>query len=110
MSNPKLNGIVQSAPTKSLGFDASTPISSHIAQAFYNQGYRFCIRYIFIGSKYSDLSYEEASGILEGGLALMPAQHVPEPEWLPTADLGKNHGENTAVSTDKVGFPPKVNV
>ena len=111
MSNPKLNGIVQSAPNKSLGFDADSKIFLATAQAFYNEGYRFCIRYVSLGAEYSgDLTYEEASAILEGGLALMPVQHVPEPGWSPSADLGKQYGDNAAVNADQVGFPPRINV
>ncbi|MEM8641075.1 MAG: DUF1906 domain-containing protein [Cyanobacteria bacterium P01_G01_bin.54] len=111
MSNPKLSGIVQSAPNKSVEFDADSQISLAMAQRFHGQGYKFCIRYVSLGAESpGDLDYEEASAILEGGLALMPVQHVSEPGWFPNAGLGKNHGENAAVNTDRVGFPVKVNV
>ena len=111
MSYTKLNGIVQSAPNKSLGFDTDTPVSLANAKKFYKDGYRFCIRYVSLEAEFSgDLTYEEASDILQGGLALMPVQHVLSEGWMPSAELGKTHGENAATNTDKVGFPPKVNL
>ena len=111
MSSQKLNGVVQSAPNKSLGFDAVHKISQSLAQQFYSEGYRFCVRYVSLGSEVSaDLTYEEASGILEGGLALMPVQHVMFEGWMPSAELGKTHGDNAATNTDQVGFPIKVNL
>lgn len=111
MSNPKLTGIVQGAPNKSKGFDADEPISKALSQTFYQQGYKFCLRYISLGSESpGDLTYDEANQILEGGLALMPVQHVLEPNWFPNTALGQQHGENAAVNSDRIGFPPKVNV
>ncbi len=112
MSNPKLTGNVQSAPNKSLGFDADTKLSRSVAQSFYNEGYRFCCRYLSLGSEEetSDLTYSEANDILDGGLALMPVQHVLSPGWEANGKLGEIHGENAARNADTVGFPSKVNV
>ena len=111
MSNPKLVGTVRAAPNKSLGFDADSKISLSVAQSFYNEGYRFCCRYLSLGTEESfDLTYEEANDILDSGLALMPVQHVLSPGWEPNAELGKIHGENAAANADNVGFPPRVNV
>ncbi|UXE61305.1 MAG: DUF1906 domain-containing protein [Woronichinia naegeliana WA131] len=74
----QLPGIVQGAPNKSLGFDADSVISQATAQQFASQGYKFCIRYLSLseGEARGDLTYQEALGILQGGLALMPVQHV----------------------------------
>lgn len=110
MSN-QLNGVVTSAPNKSKGFDIDNRLSLEDAQNFYKEGYRFCLRYISRKSEASeDLSYEEASAILEGGLALMPVQHVLDPGWHPTASLGREYGENAAENTFQIGFPTGVNV
>ena len=89
----QLPGIVQSAPNKSLGFDADTVITQATAQEFASQGYKFCIRYLSLGDGEApgDLTYEEALGILQGGLALMPVQHVSSPGWSPSAELGTTY-------------------
>ena len=111
MSNSKLTGTVQSAPNKSRGFDTDTKLSRSVAQSFYDEGYRFCCRYLSLSlEERSDLTNEEANDILDVGLALMPVQHVLSPGWEPNGKLGKVHGENAATNADTVGFPPKVNV
>ena len=112
MSNPKkLAGKVAAAPNKSLGFDTNTPLNYDTAKSFYNEGYRFAIRYLSRGSEASeDLTYEEADAILEAGLALMPVQHVLSPGWHPSGNLGSEYGKNAAINADHVGFPPGVNV
>ena len=111
MSNAKLAGKVESAPNKSLGFDTDTKLTYDTAKSFYNEGYRFAIRYVCLGSEVSaDLTYEEANAILEAGLALMPVQHVRSEDWEPNAALGKEYGDNAAINADKTGFPPGINV
>ena len=111
MSNLELEGIVQSAPNKSLGFDADSKILRATARAFHEEGYKFCVRYVSLGAESpADLTHEEANDILEEKLALMPVQHVPEPGWFPNAELGKQHGENAAINSKQVGFPSGVNV
>jgi len=108
----QLPGKVQGAPNKSLGFDSDTVIAPATAQAFASQGYKFCIRYLSLGAGEApgDLTYQEAVDILQGGLALMPVQHVDEPGWSPTGPLGTNYGQNAANNAGSVGFPPGVNV
>jgi hypothetical protein len=108
----QLPGSVQSAPNKSLGFDADSVISLATAQQFASQGYKFCVRYLSLGEgeAYGDLTYQEAVNILQGGLALMPVQHVSAPGWFPTGQLGTTYGTNAANNAISVGFPPKVNV
>jgi len=111
MSYPKLNGIVQSAPNKSLGFDVDSRISRSVAETFFNQGYKFCLRYISLGDEVTgDLSHEEATEILDGGLALMPVQHVPYPNWSPNYSLGQKYGYHAAENAVRIGFPTKVNL
>ena len=108
----QLPGTIQGAPNKSLGFDADTVISLDTARAFASQGYKFCIRYLSLGAGQApgDLTYQEAMNILQGGLALMPVQHVEEPGWSPSAALGNTHGQNAANNAASIGFPPGVNV
>lgn len=113
MSHPKLKGTVQAAPNKSLGFNVDSVLAFSKAQSFYNDGYRFCLRYLSLGATEDsslDLTHEEANNILDAGLALMPVQHVRYPGWEPNADLGIRYGERAAEHADQVGFPPKVNV
>ena len=108
----QLPGIVQGAPNKSLGFDADSVISQATAQQFASQGYKCCIRYLSLseGEAPGDLTYQEALGILQGGLALMPVQHVSAPGWTPSAQLGTSYGDSAANNAISVGFPTKVNV
>ena len=107
-----LSATVQSAPSGALGFDADTVITSSAAQQFYGQGYKFCVRYISLGSgeDEGDLTPEEADDILGSGLALMAVQHVRDPGWSPNAELGQEDGTNTANNAQSVGLPAGVNV
>jgi hypothetical protein len=107
-----LTGTIQAAPPGALGFDADTVITAATAQQFFNEGYRFCVRYVSLGSEESsgDLSTEEATNILSSGLALMPVQHVMSEGWLPTASLGQEYGTNAATHAQAVGFPAGVNL
>lgn len=108
----QLNGTVQSAPNESLGFDTDTVVSLATAQQFARDGYKFCIRYLSLGTEESpgDLTYTEASEILAGGLALMPVQHVSEPGWIPSGSLGTTYGTNAANNAQAVGFPANMNI
>lgn len=105
-------GTVQPAPDQSLGFDADCPVSQSTAQAFASQGYRFCARYLSLQASTApgDLTASEAQGILAGGLALMPVQHVLEPGWTPSVQLGQEHGANAASQALAIGVPARVNL
>lgn len=107
-----LIGTVQAAPLGALGFDADSVITATTAQQFFSDGYRFCVRYVSLGSEESssDLSTEEATNILRAGLALMPVQHVMGEGWLPTGSLGQEHGTNAVSNAQAVGFPAGVNL
>ncbi len=106
-----LPGQVQSASPGLLGFDANTVISFETAQEFFQDGYRFCVRYISRGQEpATDLSTEEATDILNAGLALMPVQHVRAAGWMPSESLGTQDGTAAADNASGVGFPPGVNV
>jgi len=83
-----------------------------VAQQFFAQGYKFCVRYLTLLGPQApgDLSAPEATGILEAGLALMPVQHVREPGWSPSQDLGRQDGEQAAANAQQIGFPSGVNI
>lgn len=107
-----LPGTIQPAPSGTLGFDTDTVVTSTVALQFVQQGYRFCVRYLSLGSGEAsgDLTPEEASSILSAGLALMPVQHVMSAGWKPSGNLGGQNGANAATNALAVGFPAGVNV
>ncbi len=108
-----LPGQVKSAPANSKGFDADSRITSvAVAQAFHQSGFSFGIRYLAHGPHQGsgDLSTAEAIHILQGGLALMPVQHVRQPGWIPNQGLGTQDGQFAAQHANAIGFPPGVNV
>src|SRR5579864_2068966 len=106
-----LSGTVQSGAPGLLGFDSDTIINAQVAQEFYNQGYRFCLRYISRSYESpNDLTSSEAGTILSSGLALMAVQHVRASGWSPTESLGQQDGTNAAKNATSVGFPAGVNV
>jgi glycoside hydrolase-like protein len=106
-----LPGQVEGAISSVSGFDSDTIISPALAQQFYSMGYRFCLRYLSPDNEAAgDLSTQEATDILNSGLALMPVQHVLDPLWSPSQSLGQEYGQNAAANTQTIGFPPGVNV
>jgi hypothetical protein len=106
-----LPGTAQSATASVLGFDTDSIVSFALAQHFYALGYKFCLRYLSLGEQSSqDLSSEEATNILNSGLALMPVQHVRNPGWSPSATLGQQDGQIAASNARQIGFPFGVNV
>lgn len=107
-----LGGTIQNAPNGSLGFDTNTVLTFINAQRFHNDGFRFCLRYLSLtaGQANGDLTTAEANHILDAGLALMPVQHVRNPGWNPTGELGTRTGVNAANNAKSVGFPDGINV
>ena len=104
---------VEMAPPNMKGFDNNYPkITLEKAQEFYNSGYRFCVRYLSLGANesHSDLTADEVKNILDGGLALMPVQHVMYYGWSPTEKLGAAYGHSAAIHAQEVGVLPKTNV
>lgn len=107
-----LRGEVQGAIPSVPGFDSDTIITAVAAQQFHGAGYKFCLRYLSLVGQESpqDLSTEEATDVLNSGLALMPVQHVRRPGWLPSQDLGEQYGQDAATNAQNVGFPIGVNI
>lgn len=107
---PTLVGLVQSAPTGSIGFDTDTQLNLDLAKRFRQSGYQFCLRYLSLEAENSyDLDHDEAQAILDAGLALMPVQHVRYAGWSPDASLGTQTGNNAADNMLRIGFPSRVN-
>jgi hypothetical protein len=106
-----LPGTVEASIPSVPGFDSDTTLSAAVAQQFYGAGYKFCLRYLSLTQEPpSDLTTQEATDILNSGLALMPVQHVRNHGWLPSASLGQQDGQNAASNAQDVGFPVGVNV
>jgi hypothetical protein len=111
-SSTGLKGSVQAAPSGSPGFDTDTKLTSSTAEAFVKAGFKFAIRYLSLSATEAagDLTTQEAQEILEAGLALMAVQHVPEPGWYPTQELGQQYGQYASGNAQTVGLPAGVNV
>lgn len=107
---PTLVGLVQNAPTGSIGFDTDTKLNLDLAKRFRQSGYQFCLRYLSLEAENSyDLDHDEAQAILDTGLALMPVQHVRYAGWSPDARLGTQTGNNAANNMLRIGFPSRIN-
>lgn len=95
-----------SLPDGTKGFDANTRISNAIARLFYDAGYRFVVRYVRRASvNPNDITVGEMAGLLEAGLGLMLVQHVAQPGWHATAELGRQYGQTAALEATRVGYP-----
>lgn len=106
-----LSGTAQAAPAGVKGFDANVIITPDQANAFWNAGFRFAIRYVGRTQMAShDLAADEAEMLLSKGFGLMAVQHVLGGEWMATGDLGTEYGTNAARFSQQIGFPPGVNV
>ena len=106
-----LPGGVQRALSSVPGFDCDALLSAETARQFFIQGYKFCLRYLSTGQVSSqDLTEQEATGILNAGLALMPVQHPSRRGWFPGRALGEQHGQDASANAEAVGFPTGVNL
>ena len=106
MTNPTLPGTIQSAATGLKGFDTFGTVDANTATAAVAAGYTFCIRYLSLGSTQGLLSYNEALGILNAGLALSVVQQAQTPmEWIASAEMGTSLGTNAANNAKSIGLP-----
>lgn len=106
-----LPGGAQGATPGVKGFDANVTITPDVAKAFVQAGYKFCVRYVGRTQMAGhDLTASEARDLLDAGLALMVVQHVLNPGWNPTGDLGAQYGTNAGRFTKQIGVPAGVNV
>ena len=109
-ARPLSDGHVITAPDGVRGFDADVVITRDAASAFFEHGYRFCIRYV-ARRKASDhdLSPAEAATLLGAGFGLMIVQHVEsEDGWVPTPTKGAEYGTTAASESSRIGIPPGV--
>lgn len=111
MNDTTSQGLVMPASPYLAGFDTDTPLTAAAAQAYFERGYRFCLRYISLGAEQAgDLSSQELAAILASGLAFMPVQHVERVGWQPSAALGSVRGQAAAGDAQAVGLPAGVNL
>lgn len=105
-------GSVQAAADGLLGFDTDEIVTGSTAAAFFNQGFRFCVRYVSRVAQQgsSDLTTKEALDILGAGLALLPVQHPRLEGWLATTDLGASDGVHAAYHGFTLGFPAGISI
>lgn len=107
-----LHGVARSSLVSIKGFDCHHNLDIASARAFYNKGYRFCLRYLNIGKDplQEQLAYDECSHILDSGLALMLVQKITENMWLPNANLGAVHGGLITKLAGAIGIPRGINI
>ena len=106
-----LRGEVQGAISSVPGFDCNATLSANLACQFFAQGYKFCFRYLSRGQMSSqDLTEQEATDILNSGLALMPVQHARKQGWSPNQALGQQDGQEASANAQTVGFPDRVSL
>jgi hypothetical protein len=105
-----LPGKVQDAISSVPGFDCDAVLSADLARQFFSQGYKFCLRYLSRAQAAQNLTAQEATDILNSGLALMPVQHARAPGWFPDASLGQQDGQEASANAKAIGFPTGVSL
>jgi hypothetical protein len=107
-----LPGHVISAPDGVRGIDTTERITSTIAMALHDHGYRFCVRYVRRDQPHaSALSPAEANTLLRSGLGVMLVQYVEsDSAWSPSAAKGTANGSVAASEAARLGFPPGVTI
>ena len=101
-----LPGHVFSAPDGVRGVDTTERITSTIAAALHDHGYRFCVRYVRRDQPHaSALNPAEANTLLRSGLGLMLVQYVEsDSAWSPSAAKGTANGSVAASEAGKLGI------
>ena len=107
-----LPGRIFSAPDGVRGLDTTERITSTIAAALRNHGYRFCVRYVRRDKPHaSALNPAEADTLLHSGLGIMLVQYVEsESAWSPTAAKGTANGSVAASEGRMLGMPSGVTI
>ena len=94
------------------GFDCSMPLTGALARSVKAAGHEgkpftFCWRYVFFGpAVHGDLTELETSAILESGLTLMVVQHVRNPGWTASPQLGDSDGAWAVKNAIAAGYTP----
>jgi hypothetical protein len=92
-----------------LGFDTNTVITSKIARAAaaHHRQYKFVWRYVRRGPHHTyDIARDEIATIHAAGLGLGLVQHVADPGWYPSINLGTSYGSIAAAEASIAGYPP----
>jgi hypothetical protein len=108
-----INASIGSLPDGSVGCDSASPLNSASAKQYYNNKYRFIVRYVGRGDgskTYVDLTPGEGQAIIDAGLALGVVQHPLREGWKPTGDLGTSFGAAAASLSGEAGLPFGVTV
>jgi hypothetical protein len=108
-----INARVSSIPDGSLGCDLTNPLNAASAKQYYNNGYRFIVRYIGRGDgsrNFVDLTQDEGQAIVDAGLALGVVQHPLAAGWSPTAKLGDSFGAAAANLAGAAGLPGGITI
>jgi hypothetical protein len=107
-----LPGHVISAPDGVRGLDTTERITSTVAAALHDHGYRFCVRYVRRDQPHaSALNPAEANTLLRSGLGLMLVQYVEsDSAWTPSAAKGTANGSIAASEAVKLGIPSGVTI
>lgn len=103
-----LNGHLYTGSPGLKGFDCNAALARPALDAFVEAGYTFVVRYVRRQQFHAaDLSTDEATRILDAGLALMAVQHVESAEsWIPSQQKGATYGATAAGEVARLGFPP----
>ena len=105
-----LPGVVRSATPAAKGFDCAVNLSQRNIAELVKQ-FQFCVRYIPWNTWQSgDLTVNEATDILQGGLALMPVYPYPGSGWQPNQSTGIRCGKIAVAGAETIGFPKNINV
>lgn len=88
------------------GIDCNTALTASTAQAVYDHGYSFVIRYVpRVTAHESDLTATELAAIHATGLGLMVVQHVEsETSWVPSAAKGTIYGQTAGRTCAAIGL------
>jgi hypothetical protein len=107
-----LPGHVFPAPDGVRGVDTTERITSTIAAALHEHGYRFCVRYVRRDQPHaSALSAAEANTLLRWGLGIMLVQYVEsDSSWIPSATKGTANGGVAASEAERLGIPSGVTI
>ena len=109
---PTLPGVVRAAVSGARGFDAASPLDHATIADALSKRFAFCLRYLRFADHFrpGDLDNDEASRIVNAGLALMPIFAYPGDGWSPDGALGTKYGTRTVHGANEVGFPAGVSI
>jgi hypothetical protein len=89
----------------SIGFDTDQKLTQAQALRLWKAGFRFVIRYVGIGQNGpEDLDAAEYQMLLSIGFYVMIVQHVLDPNWTPSQQLGQAHGVAAMRNAQSIGY------